>query len=395
MSKLNIVVDGNNHFHKSLYATGNYSKGRMLGTQKDKDMYIRKIAMDLAYAIRFFGAPDRIIFTMDAYSWRKDVPIDQNDGYKANRVRDNSAVDWDAFNEVNLDFFNILADKGFICSNLTGCEGDDLMYFWQKKFYEDGEDVVIISGDGDISQLVKYNEKNFVCVFNTKLSERKIVGALGFGDWLDKKLAEPVNVFDVFMTSDFVPSSYDIIKRVINSTRLLEVEPTDVIFEKIICGDSGDNIPSIWTWETSQKNGKIINNKISWKKASQIREMIIEHENNIDVHNLSRYIDIFIKGIKKTCNKDADEQIVKKRLERNTQLVILSHDTIPIIIQNQFEKHYINYKEQGAPKLTKMDMQSLLENSKYWNGPKTIEADIFASVNPDNIKSNKASKSLF
>ena len=129
-NKLNLIIDGNNHFHKSLYATGNYSKGKMLGTQKDKDMYMRKLAMDLAYAIRFFSAPDRVVFTMDDHSWRKNVDmLGQNDGYKANRVRDDSAVDWDAFNEVNRDFFSILADKGFISSTLYGCEGDDLMYW--------------------------------------------------------------------------------------------------------------------------------------------------------------------------------------------------------------------------------------------------------------------------
>jgi 5'-3' exonuclease len=367
----------------------------MLGTQKDKDMYMRKLAMDLAFAIRFFGAPDKIVFTMDDYSWRKSVDIDQNEGYKANRVRDDSAVDWDAFNEINVDFFNILQERGFISSLITGCEGDDLMYFWSKKFFDAGEDTVIFSGDGDITQLSKFNNKNFICVFNTKSTSRQIIGAPGFGDWLKSKADEPVDIFDALMDSDFVPSAYDSILKVINTTKLLEVNPDDVLFDKIISGDGGDNIPAIATWQTTQKTGKIINNKISGSKADVIKEKILLRGDGIDVNNLAKYATIFSKSIKEIYDKDFDAETIKKRLERNTILVKLSHDTIPLGIQNLFEKHYIKYQYHGAPNLSKMDMQSLLEGSKYWSGPISVDADIFATATPKNIKQNNPSKSLF
>lgn len=394
-NKLNILIDGNHHFHKSLYASGNFSKGRMLGTQKDKEMYMRKVAMDLAYALRMFGAPDRVVFTLDQYSWRKDIDTsEQNDGYKANRIKDDSAVDWDAFKELNNDFFEILANKGFITSTLNRCEGDDLLFFWSNKFFEAGEDVVIFSGDGDITQLVKFNDKNFICIFNTRSTTRQVIGAPGFGDWINKKLSEPTDIYDIFMSSDFVPSSVNMIQSIISTTKLVEIDPDEVLFEKIVCGDAGDNIPPIINWQTTQKNGKIINNKITPIKVKTIKEMILDKGNGCDVTKLWKYADVFVKGIKKIYDKDIDIETIKKRLERNTTLVYLSNDTIPINLQNLFEKHYINYINYGAPKMTKMDMFSLLEGTKY-NKTITIEADVFSMAAPDNIEMDNSAKSLF
>lgn len=385
-NKLTIIVDGNNHFHKSLYVTPKQSKGRMLGTQRDKEMYIRKLAMDLAFAIRMFGAPDRIVFTMDGFSWRKNIDmLEQNDGYKANRVRDDSAVDWDAFNEVNRDFFDILSTKGFISSNLKTCEGDDLMYFWAKKYFEAGEDVVIFSGDGDITQLVKFNNKNFVCVFNTKSTSRQIIGAPGFGKWIEKKMELPDNILDMFLNDDLVPDSCEIINKVIASTKLVEVNPEDVLYEKIVSGDGGDNVPPIVSWETTQKSGKIITNKISGQKAAKIKEMIYKL-GDVDVTNLQNYAKHFKRAIKEVYDKDFDEQLLHDRLKRNTTLVLLSDTTIPSDIQNQFEDHYINYINHGAPKLQKMDMGALLEGSKWWAEARGFDADVFSGAKPTNIK---------
>lgn len=403
-SKLNIIIDGHNHFHKSLYATGNYSKGRMLGSQKDKNMYMRKIAMDLAFLIRFFKTPDRIVFTVDDHSWRKFVSILENDGYKANRTKDENAVDWDAFAEVNQDFFDILDKRNFVTSKIKGCEGDDLMYFWAKKLYEQGENVIIFSGDGDISQLVEYNDKNFICVFNTKSTLRQVIAAEGFNDWLDKKINEHKDIVDIFMDSEFIPSSYEIVKKVILETHIIEVNAKDILFEKIICGDSGDNVPSILTWQTEQKNKKIINNKLSPKKAEIIKEKILEKEKSIDINNLSKYSQIIIDSIKELYKKNIEKGLIKKeyldidliseKLKRNTKLVKLDHNTIPINIQNLFDEHYIKFKNYGSPNLNKMDMQSILEGSKY-SEKISIKSDIFSDASPDNIKKDKPSKSLF
>jgi len=392
--KLNVIFDANNHYHKCLHAANMFSKGRILDTKRDQDMYMRKIATDFAFIMRMIGVPDRVVFAMDSFSWRKEVDmLQQVDSYKGNRVRDDSAVNWDAFNTINRDFFDILSNQGFISSTLPGAEGDDLMYFWSKKFYEDGEDVIICSGDGDMTQLVKFSDKNFVCVFNTKSTTRQVIGAPGFGDWIRKKVSEPKDAFDIFMSSDFIQSPIETIAALIDQTKLIETDPNTVIYDKIVCGDGGDNIPPVINWQTTQSGGKVINNKITPIKAAIIKEMVLNKGNGCDITNLQQYAEIFRKGIKQIYDKDIDTETLRNRLERNTRLVYLSHETIPIQIQNQFELHYTNFDGVGAPKLGKMTMQALLEGSQYNNGSIALEADIFANAAPTNIKAS--TKSLF
>lgn len=396
MNDLIIIHDVANHAHKSLYATKFSSKKRMLETITDQHSFIKKMTTDFAFIMRMLGQPNQVIMTLDERSWRKDIDmLEQNTGYKANRVKDNNVVNWDAFNELTSDFLDILSKNGFTKSVLKGCEGDDLMFFWAEKFYQQGDCVIICSGDGDITQLNKYSENNFICCFNTKSTSRQVIGAPGFGDWLKKRLNEPANAFDIFMTSNYLSSPLETINSLINQTKLVEIDPNEVLFEKIVCGDAGDNIPAILTWETTQKNGKIINNKISPLKAALIKEKILDKGNGCDVRNLSQYADIFVKEIKNIYDKDIDKITIQQRLERNTTLVLLSKQTIPLQIQNKFEEHYINLKDFSNPRLDKMSMSAILEGTKYYTGSNSFDCDIFAGISETDIKPINITKSLF
>ena len=75
---MNLIFDGNYLFYKTLFIFGSYAKkGKVLSTDTDQEMFIRKIATDMTHAIRSFGNPSRIIFTIDSRSWRKDVLIEE------------------------------------------------------------------------------------------------------------------------------------------------------------------------------------------------------------------------------------------------------------------------------------------------------------------------------
>ena len=74
---MNLIFDGNYFFYKTLFIFGGYGGGkRLLDDKKDQDMFMRKVATDMSHAIRNFGNPNKIIFTIDARSWRKDVIIE-------------------------------------------------------------------------------------------------------------------------------------------------------------------------------------------------------------------------------------------------------------------------------------------------------------------------------
>lgn len=398
--KLSLIIDGNYHFHKSLHVYGHYTNGPMLGTQRDQEMFMRKIAMDLAFAIRQFEKPDRIIFVIDNYSWRKDVDIDQNEGYKANRVKDESQVNWEAFNSLLKEFGEILESHGCIVSNLYGCEGDDLMYFWANKLYEDGEDVVIITGDGDINQLVKHDDNNFISVYNIKSTNRKIVGAPGFGDFLKD---ETVSLLDA---SSFMGNNKDVIKKVIDKSALEEIKPEDVLFDKILMGDGGDNVPPIIQWEEKQKNDRIINRKLTNSKAQRIKELLEGRGKKVDVTKLYEHAKdihdeikiIYDKKLPAKTVKEFTPELAAERIRRNTILVYLSDDTIPPEYRQSFEKHYIDVASGGYPKLEKWDMHTVLKGTKWEKGPETFEADIFSKMGKKSkaeVQPKQESKKLF
>lgn len=374
MGKLNIIFDGNYHFHKSLYVYGHYTSGPLLGSQKDKEMFMRKVATDMAFAVRQFGKPDRVIFTIDHHSWRKQVDIDQNDGYKANRVKDKSQVDWDAFNSILKEYGEILQSHGCITSNINGCEGDDLMYYWAEKLYNDGEDVVIMTGDGDISQLVKHNGQNFIVVYNIKSTNRKIIAAEGFGEFL---MDDFVSLLDA---SSFMGNNKDVIKKVIEKSELEEIDPMDVLFDKILMGDGGDNVPPIIQWEETQKNGKIINRKLTYKKAKRIQELLISRGKTVDSTKLYEHAKDIAHEIKVIYNKEITPELVEKRIRRNTILVYLSDETIPAEYRELFERHYLDVREGGYPRIEKWDMYTLLKGTEWEKAPTAFEADVFAKM---------------
>jgi len=120
-------------------------------------MFIRKIATDMSYAIRAFGKPDRVILTIDSRSWRKDIVVEEAD-YKGHRVKDDT-IDWDSFYKCMNEFAAHLERRGVIVSREERAEGDDLMYLWADRLYEAGQDAVIITGDKDLTQCVRWDGK--------------------------------------------------------------------------------------------------------------------------------------------------------------------------------------------------------------------------------------------
>ena len=237
---MNVLVDGNYLFYKTLFIFGGYggSKEKILESKKEQEMFMRKIATDFSHSIRTFGNPDRIVFTIDSRSWRKDISIEDG-AYKSNRAEKTETIDWGAFYSCMNEFANIIKEKGIIVSRIPRAEGDDLLYLWSQKLYEEGMDSVIITGDRDLTQCVRFNSKNFVIVYNPNSKSRKIVAPIGFSNWLK------VDEYDIFDASTYMNRSKDAISEVMSSTPLEEIDPSYIIFEKVITGDAGDAVPPI------------------------------------------------------------------------------------------------------------------------------------------------------
>jgi 5'-3' exonuclease len=363
---MNLIFDGNYLFYKTLFIFGGYSNGkRLLEDQKDQDMFMRKIATDMSHAIRAFGNPDKIVFTIDSRSWRKDVIIEDGD-YKGHRTKDESTIDWDTFYKCMNEFGQILKRKGIIVSKEERAEGDDLMYLWADRFFKNGEDSVIITGDKDLTQCIRFDGKNFVVVYNPNSKTRKIVAPVGFSHWLKK------DDYDLFDASTFMNNSKDLIAEALNAVEIQEIDPEYIIFEKVIIGDAGDAVPPIWTWENKGKTFRV-----TPAKAERIYELLNKVKFVDDVYALPERATEIANGILSTCKQVADIEKIRERLVRNLTLVYLDDRVIPTDIIEKFEESFAKDSNRTLPAV-KYDMSFLLEGTKFITGPnKTFEADIF------------------
>ena len=366
---LSLIIDGNYLFYKTLYIFSGYSSGkRLLDSEKDQAMFMRKIATDLSHSIRAFGNPSKIIFTIDSKSWRKDIQIEDG-AYKGNRVKDESAVDWDVFYKLLHEFGELLKDKGIIVAKEDRAEGDDLMYLWSSALFELGEDSVIITGDKDLTQCVKFNGVNFVVVYNSNSKTRKIVAPLGFSKWVN------TNEYNLFDASTFMNRGKDLIAEALKSVEIQEIDPAYLIFEKVIVGDAGDAVPPIWTWENKGKTYKI-----TPAKAARMYEIINLINKIADVYELPLRAEEIANSISTVCNKKAPIEIIKERLERNLMLVYLDTKILPADIQDKFKVSFQNNLNTNLPAAT-YDMSFFIGGTKYFTDSKSFESDIFKAFN--------------
>lgn len=365
-----IIFDGNYFFYKTLFIFGSYAKsGKLLENKIDQEMFIRKISTDMAHSIRTFGNPSQVVFTIDSKSWRKEIAIEDG-SYKSNRDKSESNIDWDMFYKCMNEYAVILEKKGFIVSREESAEGDDLMYLWADKLYQNGEDAIIITGDRDMYQCVKFNGTNFIVVYNPNTKTRKIVAPQGFTKWLNS------DDYDLFDASTFINRSKDLISEALASVPIEEIDPAYAIFEKVVIGDSGDTVPSIWTWENKGKTYRI-----TPAKSVRMYEIIQSSKSITDINDLpNRAVDIS-NSINAVCKQVALPEILKPRIERNLKLVYLHRSVIPNSIVEAFDTAYTASQLKSRLSAQKYDMSYILEGTRFINAGRTFESDIFSNFN--------------
>jgi len=326
---INILIDGNYIFHKTFGIFGGYgtkNPAEVLGAKGEQAMFVRKIATDLCASLRLLPSGGRLIFTTDSRSWRKDVEIEDG-GYKSNRVKDEN-VDWTIFFDLMQSFGKHLEKMGFVYSKVEGAEGDDLLYFWADHFTKSGEDCIIISGDKDMHQLARWNGKNWTIVWNNNSKNNVVTTPVGWrNDWLMTE--QEVSIFN--MGSSLSPDR-DKLKDLVNKSVAEEVNPRDFIFVKMLTGDKGDAVPSVWDFE--QTPGKM--SKLTPKKAEQILESLrtsvwanSEFGDMLSDQEFMDWISGFVLRLMKDVDSSENRTKVANNLLRNYTLMWLDSAVIP------------------------------------------------------------------
>jgi 5'-3' exonuclease len=326
---VNVLCDGNYWMHKTFGVFGGFgakNPADVLKTEGEQAMFIRKIATDLTASLKLIPHGGRLVFTLDSRSWRKDVEIEDG-GYKSNRVKDET-VDWTSFFDLAHKFGEHLESQGFIFSKVNGAEGDDLLYFWSDHFNSIGEDCIILSGDKDMHQLARHNDNGWTIIWNSNSKNNVLAVPPGWTEeWLNVE-AEP----DIFNMDALLSPDKEKLKDLAKKAEVVEVNRRDFVFTKMLTGDKGDAVPSVWCVSTAA--GK--SNSITPLKAASILESLstsewkdADFEQMLSDERFMSWVAGFVLRSLKDLDNGENREKVKHNLLRNYKLMWLDKSVMP------------------------------------------------------------------
>lgn len=367
----NVIIDGNFLFNRSFGVFAgfkNQNPGESLKEPSDKAAFMKKIMEDFCHAVNSLPLNGRVIFVSDSRSWRKDVPI-EGGGYKSSRKKE-EGVDWTPFYELIVSFGEYLESKGFLFSKVKMAEGDDLLWAWSDYFLREGENCVIITGDRDMNQLAEERGENWTVVWDPKSKKSLLFCPPGWANQSPKE-THKVSIFEM----DSLLFSEDRgFSKVMENSEVNEIYSRKFVIEKILVGDNGDDVPSVWREKRS--DGKF--NNVTPAKASKIYEAIEQSKwSNTEIKDLlldKEFIywvsSLAIKSIKGT---DSSENRSKaaKNLIRNFKLMWLNEMVIPEDLLSLIEDEIKSKKGEGK-KFQRIDKDSLISESPWGSQENSI-----------------------
>jgi hypothetical protein len=324
--------------------------------------------MDVSSVIRHIN-PSRVIFALDSRSWRKDIPIDENEGYKGNRVKSKN-INWDNIYKIMSDFADIMETNGFIVSKVDNAEADDLIALWSEEIINNqNQHAILISADEDVRQLVKTRDyrkdssspgkKAFSVVYNPftmgRNSTKKLFVPKDFAEWLDDS-GDFGDIFDRAIDVD----KEDFNRIIAADVKMEKVDGREIALRKIFCGDDGDNVPAIFSWINDK--GKEV--RITPSKFHKILDSL-GAKDYMSLYQDDKMKELYDQLVEVSGKKPTFK--MKDRFDRQTKLVVLDPDIFPREIVSKFRETVKEgiAKPQVHPQ--SWNMNSMLEGTKYVN----------------------------
>jgi len=362
-----MIIDGNYFLFKTLYVTANSDSG-ILSNDQDVEMYIRKLATDLAYQIRMVeGFVDDVVWTLDSRSWRKDF-YPQAD-YKGTR-KQNSNLNWENFTKATESFKKILASKGVTISQIPGAEGDDLIYAWNTECLAAGKSTLILTGDRDLLQLVGRNESDDAHSIMYSPAHKKLYLPSGHSDWMQAEA--PSDFFEAIKStvsaSNQAKKMADAISKK-GKSQLIEVDPDMVKFTKVLTGDSGDNVPPAYSYTKTSKSGTTRTYGVTDNKAILVLDEFVKKHGQLNpmfLHSEEHITDLARILVRVVNAKHMSLEQIIGNIKINTAMMVLDSRTIPEEILDAMFSHVESKIQSMRTQLTEMgSMKKMLAGTSY------------------------------
>ncbi|MDA9262815.1 hypothetical protein N9P49_00020 [bacterium] len=386
VGKHTLLIDGNYFVFSRLFVLPKPKTGKLLGDDKQKRQFMRKLSIDFASEMRKLkGFVDDVVLTVDSKSWRKDLYPESN--YKGTR-KPSSNVEWSAVYEVYEAWQNILATKGVTVHQIQGAEADDVLFGWSTMLNNRGKSCLVWTGDRDLIQLVNYskaNDAHTIWYYNTKKSLYAYESFIkDMEDSVASTMADDDMLFNMggqhMLRDNYQKEVLDWITN--NGITTTEVDCEHFIFNKILTGDKSDNIPSVVTWQKEMKDGKLRTYSITDKVADKIYEQFVKEGSTFTIDLLfskeenDRLVDIIYRVVGHT-----SINIIKNSLSNNIGLMLLHTRTIPDSIQRAIYSAIEKDWEGAIDNIEVVQkMETILEGSGWLEGSSSYAPDPFAGM---------------
>jgi len=334
-SKVTLIVDGNWLLMSRLSVlTNQYSSDEE--TCKELQLLMLK---SINRVLNTFQAIDNIIFIADGGSWRNKIEIpqflyeehkdDESIEYKGQRHLDESLINWDIVFKYYEDFIDLLEKNGITTCRKQNIEGDDWCWYWSTKLNEEGTNVIIWSMDKDLTQLVNTNDQNgiFTICWNMRLGmtcEKK-----------ETQEEDPLQFFFNDLSKEYNTRLFESIAD--KCKNITPIIPKEVVIDKIIRGDKGDNIFPIIVKKS---------NNAESTKTFRVSVKDIDFDLNLhDDNEIKKYIHNIVTSKKYNNKVKKSEENIFEHFKYNYQLVSLSEDNYPKEVledMNSYMGYHVN-----------------------------------------------------
>jgi 5'-3' exonuclease len=304
---MNLIIDGNYILYRNVFSL---HKSRILyGALEDS------LKSSLKTYSNYYNF-NKIFFVSDSSSnWRKTIYNE----YKKNRSKD-SSIDWDFVRTVYNEFKENLPARYVLCEKDL-LEGDDWINYLVKKYNEEGQSNLIITNDGDIKQLVYTYKDTINLILNENFRYDNAYVPDNYREWLSDyiKKAPVPDLFDD--TEDKYKKLYDFIKNIINTRNIITIDHYQIIFNKIMAGDSGDNIKGVYSRIGEKTAEKMYTKYLDYYGIPKFNKECMEHMTTLVLEtkklDFSEYDNILekIKFNDRLVNLDKIPDTYKKLLE--------------------------------------------------------------------------------
>lgn len=366
-----------------------------------------------------------VALVCDRGSWRKKLEIpeslkQQEITYKGHRKKQHLGSgfnpDWDVvWSEYDKFIKKLKEDHRLSIFYEWFVEGDDWARFLveynsniNSKLSENGENsknnnIILWTTDNDWKQLLRfgntfwYNGK--VLYINQSLKDKNNI----------QKNTNPVTIlnqgaqlnifgnFDIsYLNKNSNNSNYSQNNKIDNIEKFIDIfdkqnkleyiNPEDIITEKILLGDTSDNIFPIWN-SINPQTGKRVNltNKILEDFGISLdfnKHILPVNDENKENEKENNIIEVLFKKIKLISKFNKDSNLtpleLKNRFEYNKTLVFLDKSVIPMDIRtkmNEYAKAILSQNKKYYPRIN-----SNIENPNIFTPYKEIYYDIMSSM---------------